>query len=179
MLFTKTELIKPRRGIQHPNKYKLINPLKHARPDEFDAETKNTLGTISRICDTFQHVGSASLTFKISLSTDEGPGFNDKLCMHLIFPDVDAVFHIADTAACFSEATFPGKTTHYSQSIEEIWLSLLEAWCAQYSGFSKRLRTAAGTVFTSPGWGQILSSCRTRLRVPVVEVYSSLSIGQI
>lgn len=129
-------------------------------------------------CDTCQRIGPTQVRFKATLSTEENPVLGEVFSAYLMFLDEDAVLHVVDTATRFSEATFLDKSTEYTQSVESVWLAFLETWCTQCSGIPDRLRTDAGSVFTSSRWKQLTKEDGIKLRISGVEAHNSVGIGE-
>ena len=96
-----------------------------------------------------------------------------------MFIEGKAILHIVDTATRFSSAIFlDSQGNNYGQSINGVWLAFIEAWCNLYTGLPNRIRTDAGSVFTSPRWKEMAESGGIELRISGVESHNSLGIGE-
>ena len=163
------------RGVKHPHQDKLLNLLRRARPADLDPQTRSILREISESCDICQRLGPEPILFKATLPSVDDIIFGEELSIDLMFIDSEVVLHVVDTATRFSAATF---LKEYGQSVEGIWLAFIEAWCTIYTGYPNRLRTDAGSVFTSPRWKYLTDMSRIELRVSAVEAHNSLGIGE-
>jgi hypothetical protein len=77
--------------------------------------------------------------------------FEDELSIDLMFIDGQAVLHVVDTVTRFSAATYlDSHNGSFGQSVEGVWLALIETWFTLYTGYSNRLRIDAGSIFASP-----------------------------
>ena len=175
ILFTRSELLRLHRGFQHPHQDKLLNILKRARPTDLDPQTRSILREISESCDTCQRLGPNPIRFKATLPSVDDIIFGEELSIDLMFIDSEAVLHVVDTATRFSAATF---LKDYGLSVEGIWLAFIEAWCTIHTGYPNRLRTDAGSVFTSSRWKELTDMSGTELRISGVEAHNSLGIGE-
>ena len=66
----------------------------------------------------------------------------------------------------------------YIQSVEGIWLAIVEAWCTLYTGIPNRIRVDQGYAFTSDRWREITSQAGIQLRSSDVKAHSYLGIGE-
>jgi transposase InsO family protein len=179
ILFTKSELTKLHRGFYHPTNENLMNLLKRARPNDLDKDTNRLLQNISKSCETCQRLGPKPIQFKVSLPKEEDLIFGEELSIDLMFLGGKAVLHIVDTATRFSAATFlDSHTATYGQSVEGVWLALIETWFTLYTGYPNRLRTDAGSIFSSPRWRQLSEMVGISLRISGIEAHNSLGIGE-
>ena len=179
LLFSGSELIKLRRGFRHPTDTKLLNLIRKARPHEATETTTRVLKKISKSCNTCQRLGSQPTRFMTTLPTIQEVKFGEKISMDLMFIEGKAILHIVDIATRFSSAIFlDSQGNNYGQSVNEVWLAFLEAWCTLYTGFPNRIRTDAGSVFTSPRWKEIAESVGIELQISSVEAHNSLGIGE-
>ena len=175
ILFTRSELLRLHRGFQHPHQDKLLNLLKRARPADLDPQTRSILREISESCDTFQRLGPRPIRFKATLPSVDDIIFGEELSIDLMFIDSEAILHVVDSATRFSSATF---LKYYEQSVEGIWLAFIEAWRTIYTRYPNRLRTDAGSVFTSPRWKDLTDMSGIELRISGVEAHNSFGIGE-
>ena len=179
ILFTRSELTKLHRNFYHPGVDKLMQLIKQARPSEFNEETRKSLQEISDACDTCQRFGPRPLRFKATIPDENKLVFGQELSIDLMWIDGKALLHVVDTATRFSNATFlDSSDQNYGQSVEGIWLAFLECWCSMYTGYPDRLRTDAGSVFTSPRWKEIAKMAGIELRLSGIEAHNSLGIGE-
>ena len=179
ILFTKSELHKLHRGFSHPASDKLLILLKLARPSHVNSETRKTLEKIKEACDTCQRFGPTPVRFKVSLPTEDDIKFGEELSIDLMWLDGKAVLHIVDTATRFSAASFLDSSGQdYGQSVEGIWLSFIEIWCAMYTCYPNRLRMDQGSAFTSDRWRELASNVGIQLRLSGVTAHNSLGIGE-
>ena len=173
-MFTKSELLRFHRRFQHPHQDKLLNLLGRARPADLDPQTRSVLRDISESCDTCQRLEPKPIRFKATLPSVDDIIFGEELSIDLRFIDSEAVLHVVDAATRFYAASF---LKDYGQSVEGIWLALIEAWCTIYTGYPNRLRTDAGSVFTSPRWEDLTDVSGIEIRISGVEAHHSLGIG--
>lgn len=174
MMYTKSELLKLHRGFHHPAAKRLHALLKKAKVEDLDGETLKTLEEINKACNTCQKFGPKPVRFKASLPTEELV-FGDELSMDLQWIDGEPILHVINTATKFSAATF---LETYGLSTEGVWTAFMECWCSLYTGFPNRLRTDAGSIFTSPRWKEITDSAGVTMRISGVEAHNSLGAGE-
>lgn len=92
--------------------------------------------------------------------------------------DGDAILHVVDTATRFSATTFLDRNgRNYSQSVKGAWTASIECWSSLCTGFPNRLRTDAGSIFTTRRWQNLTESAGISVRVSGVEAHNSLGIG--
>jgi hypothetical protein len=153
ILFSKSKLTKMHRGFYHSSSENLLKLLKRARADDTNQETMHLLQQIASACETCQKLGPKPIRFKVSLPNMEDIVFGDELSIDLLFIDGQAVLHVADTATRFSAATsLDSHNGSFGQSVEGVWLALIETWLTLYTGYPNRLRIDAGSIFASPRW---------------------------
>jgi transposase InsO family protein len=105
--------------------------------------------------------------------------FGDELSIDLMFIDGQAVLHVFDTATRFSAATsLDSHNDSFGQSVEGVWLALIETWFTLYTGYPNRLRIDAGSIFASPRWKELSNMAGITLRMSGVEAHNSLGIGE-
>ena len=179
ILFSRSELIKLHRGFRHPTDTKLLNLIRKTRPHEATETTTRVLKEIYKSCNTCQILGSQPTRFKTTLPTIQDVKFGEEISMDLMFIEGKAILHIVDTATRFSSAIFlDSQGNNYGQSVNGVWLAFLEAWCTLYTEFPNRIRTDAGSVFTSPRWREMAESVGIELRISGVEAHNSLGIEE-
>lgn len=174
VLYTKSELLKLHRGFHHPAARRLHALLKRAKVEDLDADTLKVLEEINNACSTCQKFGPKPVSFKASLPPEKLV-FGDELSMDLQWIDGEAVLHVIDTATKFSSATF---LDLYGHSTEGIWTAFVECWCSLYTGFPNRIRTDAGSAFTTPRWKEITDTAGITMRISGVEAHNSLGVGE-
>lgn len=127
IIFTQDELIILHRVFLYPLLDKLLSLFKIARPWEVDCKTKEVLKDIQKRFLAFEHFYKSPIRLKFTFSTEDNLLFSGNLNIDLIWLNVKAALHIADTATCFSAATFlysNGAT--YGKSEEVVWLAFVE-----------------------------------------------------
>jgi transposase InsO family protein len=55
---------------------------------------------------------------------------------------------------------------------------LIKTWFTLYTGYPNRLRTDAGSIFSSPRWRQLSEMVGISLRISGIEAHNSLGIGE-
>jgi hypothetical protein len=75
---------------------------------------------------------------------DEKLVFNDELSMELLWLDGEPALHVVDAATRFGAAVFLE-----GQDVEHVWSAFLSCWALGYTGYIKKSRTDAGTIFKS------------------------------
>jgi hypothetical protein len=179
ILFSKSELTKMHRGFYHPSSVNLLNLLQRARPYDTSQGNMQVLQQIASACETCQKLGPKSIRFKVSLPNMEDIVFGDELSIDLMFIDGQAVLHVVNSATRFSAATFlDSHNGSFGQSVEGVWLALIETWFTLYTGYSNRLRIDAGSIFASPRWKEFSNMAGITLRMSGVEAHNSLGIGE-
>jgi transposase InsO family protein len=104
--------------------------------------------------------------------------FGDDLSVDLMFIG-QAVLHVVDTATRFSAETFLySHNGSFGQSVEGVWLALIETWFTLYTGYPNRLSIDAGSIFASPKWKKLSNMAGITLRMSGVETQNSLGIGE-
>jgi hypothetical protein len=77
--------------------------------------------------------------------------FGGELSVDLTFIDGQAVLHVVDTAKKLSAETFlDSHNGSFGQSVEGVFLALIETWFTLYTGYPNRLRIDSGSIFASP-----------------------------
>jgi hypothetical protein len=113
-----------------------MNFIKRARPDDLDKDTMAILQNISQSCETCQRLGPRPIRFKVSIPPTDDIVFEDEVSIDLMFINGKAILHIADTATMFSAATFlDSNLATYGQSVEGVWVALMETWFTVYTGY--------------------------------------------
>jgi hypothetical protein len=64
-------------------------------------------------------------------------------CMDLLWLDGEPALHVVDTATRFGAAVFLE-----GQDVEHVWAAFLSCLALVYTGYPKKSRTDAGTIFT-------------------------------
>jgi hypothetical protein len=157
----------------------LLKLLTMARPDDTNQETILLLQQIASACATCQKLGPRPIRFKVSLPNMEDIVFGDEISIGLMFIDGQAVLHVVDTATRFSAATFlESHSGSFRQSVEGVWLALIETRFTLYTGYPNRSRIDAGSIFASPRWKELSNMAGITLRMSGVEAHNSLGIGK-
>jgi hypothetical protein len=105
--------------------------------------------------------------------------FGDELSIDLMFIDGQAVLHVVDTATRFSAVTFlDSYNGSFGQSVEGVWLALIQTWFTLYTGYPTRLRIDAGSILASPRWKELSNMAGITLRMSGVEAHNSLGVGK-
>jgi hypothetical protein len=172
VLFTKTELIKMHRAFFHPSTEKLMNLLKRADPLKVNEEARKSLLEIVSACRTCQTFSAKPLRFSVRLS-DEKIIFNDEISLDLVWLDGESALHVVDTATRFGAAVFIE-----GQDVESIWAALLECWVLVYTGYPRKVRTDAGSVFTSDKWLELHETNGIVLQTSGIESHNSIGLGE-
>lgn len=148
---------------------------------------------IPKHCRNCRHYVPPPIRFKAAIPTNEHFVFGNSLSIDLLFLDRDAVLHVIDTATRFSSSCFlRSHKSHYRQSVEGAWKSLLENWCTIYIEYLDHLRPDQGSVCTfekrkesSVSGLEILLSCDRAhssleiydfLHEPLLRMYDMISV---
>jgi hypothetical protein len=172
ILYTKAELIKLHRAFFLPPTNKLYNLLRRSKPTEVHEETRKILKDIVRSCLTCQTFASQPFRFSVRMP-DEKLVFNDELSMDLLWLDGEPALHVVDTATRFGAAVFLE-----GQDVEHVWAAFLSCWALVYTGYPKKSRTDAGTIFTSADWKHLHESNGIILQTSGVESHNSIGLGK-
>jgi hypothetical protein len=123
---------------------------------------------VSASCKTCQFLGPKPLRFRAVIpEAADKVDFGDELSIYLMWIEGDAVLHVVDIATRFSATMYiVTNGAKYGQGVDGVWSALVDSWVAVYSGYPNKLRTDAGSVFTSPvgasarTWQTSKSKCR-------------------
>lgn len=113
--------------------------------------------------------------FRASIPPDKFV-FGDGLSIDLMWIDGEVVLRVIDEETKLYEIDFRDK---YGQSVEGLWTAFIESWCTIYRGFLIRLRTDAGSVFTSSRWTEVTDSTGITMRISGVESHDPLGSGEV
>jgi hypothetical protein len=131
----------------------------------------------SQSSETCQRLGPRPIRFNVSIPPKEDIVFGDEVSIDLMFINGKAILHIVDTAIRFSAAIhLDSNLATYGQSVEVVWVALMETWFILYTGYPNRLRVDAGSIFSSDRWKQLSDMTGIRLRISGVEAHNSLGI---
>jgi hypothetical protein len=64
------------------------------------------------------------------------------------------------------------------QDVEHVWAAFLSCWALVYTGYPRKSRTDAGTVFTSAEWKHLHESNGIILQSSGVESHNSIGLGE-
>jgi hypothetical protein len=112
-------------------------------------DTRKILQGIVKSCLTCQTFASQPLRFSVRMPDDKLV-FNDELSLDILWLDGEPALHVVDTATRFGAAIFLE-----GQDVEHVWAAFLTCWTLVYTGYPRKTRTDAGTVFTSAEWKQL------------------------
>jgi hypothetical protein len=93
--------------------------------------------------------------------------------MDLLWLDGEPALHVIDTATRFGAAIFLEV-----QDVEQLWASFLECWALVNTGYPKKTRMDAATIFASDTWRHLHDSNGIILLVSGVESHNSISLGE-
>lgn len=182
--FNKEELKKLHHGFHHPSAKKLYELLKRSKVEGLKPDTLDVLKEIVKKCDPCQRIGPTPVRFRASIPEDELV-FGDELSIDLAWVEGDAFLHVVDTATRFSATTFldwkphsDGPEKDYGQSVDGVWEAFIECWCTLYTGYPNRLRTDAGSIFTSPRWEALAEDCGISMSRSGIESHNSIGLGE-
>lgn len=103
---------------------------------------------------------------KVSLPNLDKMKFADELYIDLMFLEGSTIIHIVDTTNHFSAATFLGPSGgSYGQTVDGVWIALVQTWSTMCTGFPNPLRTDQGLVFTSESWKKLTNLNGIELRL--------------
>jgi hypothetical protein len=126
-----------------------------------------------------QKLGPRPIRSKVSLPNMEDIVFGDELSIDLTFIDGQAVLHVVDTATRFSaEAFLDSHNGSFGQSVEEVFLALIETWFTLYTGYPNRLRIDDGSIFASSRQNELANMAGITLSISGVVAHKSLGIGE-
>lgn len=184
IFFSRDQLTKLHRGFHHPSAQKLHELLKRSKAKDLKENTLDVLKDIIKHCDPCQRVGPTPVRFRASIPEEELV-FGDELSIDLVWVEGDAFLHVVDTATRFSATTFldwkpdsVGPEKDYGQSVDGVWEAFIECWCTLYTGYPNRLRTDAGSIFTSPRWEALAEDCGISMSRSGIESHNSLGLGE-
>jgi hypothetical protein len=80
---------------------------------------------------------------------------------------------VVDTATRFGAATFLD-----GQDVEHVWAAFLECWELVYTGYPRKTRTDAGTIFTSDAWKHLHDTNGIILQISGIESHNSIGLGE-
>lgn len=183
IFFIREQLTKLHRGFHHPSAQKLHELLRRSKAKDPKEDTLDVLKDIIKRCDPCQRVGPTLVRFRASIPEEELV-FGDELSIDLAWVEGDAFLHVVDTATRFSATTFLNAEPHsigpekdYGQSVDGVWEAFVECWCTLYTGHPNRLRTDAGSIFTSPRWEALAEDCGISMSRSGIESQNSLGLG--
>jgi hypothetical protein len=165
-------------SLYHPSSQSLFNLIKKGRPEQLDHDTLKILEEISNACQMCQRLGPKPVRFKVSIP-EEDLVFGDEVSIDLMFLIGSAFLHVVDTETRFSAAGFlDDHGAAYGQSVHDVWLAFIETWCTMYVGYSNRIRTDSGSIFTTSKWKNLSDMTGITIRISGIEAQNSLDIGE-
>jgi len=170
--FTKSELLKMHRHFYHPSTDKVMALLKRGYPDQADSGTRKLLMEIAAACQTCQRFSRPPERFKVSIP-EADIQFNQEVAIDLMYLNKHAVLHVVDTQTHFMSADFLRGGT-----VEDVWDSFITCWVTLYTGFPMKIRSDAGSCFTSVRWIRRCDAVGTEMVFSGIESHNSLGPGE-